>query len=312
MLHYFGVIYKVTNIQNNKCYIGKTINFISRKNAQILELNQNKKYYNSYFQNSWNKYKEYNFKWEILGECFSKEELNIAEKECILFFNSTNPTYGYNVAKGGEGGNTCSGIPKSLEHRKKISITIKEKGSSRGEKNPGYNTCAYNRWLVKFGKEVADEKHLQRILKLKQTLQSRSEEEKRLLSKKLHDCNVGKNNAMYGKSVYDVWAMKYGKEVADEKKKRSIEKYKISRNNMNNQEMNSKMKITNAKKSQEEKQQRIHKIIETYKNKSEEEKQELINKRVQTYKNKTEEEKQQIKLKRKTTRERNKLIGEVL
>jgi hypothetical protein len=41
------------------------------------------------------------FKKVILGLCYSKEELDTAERECIRFFQSTDRKYGYNISEGG-------------------------------------------------------------------------------------------------------------------------------------------------------------------------------------------------------------------
>ena len=116
------LIYKVINIQNNKIYIGKTKNFIRRKQGHLNDaLNCNS---NLYFHNAIRKHGLHNFKWIILGFCESKEELDEAEKICIEHFKSNDKRYGYNLTNGGEG---TVGYKLSDEARKKISITHKGK-----------------------------------------------------------------------------------------------------------------------------------------------------------------------------------------
>lgn len=66
------------------------------------------------------------------------------------------------------------------------------------------------------------------------------------ISKSVSTSITGKGNPMYGKSVYDVWVDKYGKEEADKKQTRTVEK----------------IKSTHAGKSQEEKDMISRKIKE--------------------------------------------------
>lgn len=113
---HFGLIYKVLNIQNNKIYIGQTVqNF---KYYKVYILNQTKKPINRKFFNAIRKYGWDNFKWEILGYCESREELDESEIECIEFFQSRNDLYGYNMTKGGKG---VSGLIYTEEHCRHIS-----------------------------------------------------------------------------------------------------------------------------------------------------------------------------------------------
>jgi group I intron endonuclease len=59
------VIYKITNIVNDKIYIGSTKDFATRCRTHINELNKNT-HRNSKLQNSWNKYGKNNFRFEII------------------------------------------------------------------------------------------------------------------------------------------------------------------------------------------------------------------------------------------------------
>lgn len=132
---YYGLIYKITNLINNKCYLGQTTNFKNRKNGHIQEFRR-KIHCNKYFQNSWNKYKEHNFKFEIIGYCYSREELNKSEIACIEFFQSNNPIYGYNIAMGGLSGNIFNNHPDKEKIRKKLSrISKNRKWIHKGEVN---------------------------------------------------------------------------------------------------------------------------------------------------------------------------------
>jgi len=97
-------IYEILNIQSNKRYIGKSKNILIRfeQHKKLLKLNI---HLNFHLQKSWNKYGEEYFQFNILEEC-SEIELNIKEIYWIQKLNSIK--YGYNITKGGTGGNTYS------------------------------------------------------------------------------------------------------------------------------------------------------------------------------------------------------------
>jgi len=89
------IIYKTTNLLNNKVYIGKdTIN--------------NPTYYGSglLIRAAIKKYGKENFKKEIIETCPATDILNEREKYWIDFFKSTDRIIGYNLTDGGTGGQT--------------------------------------------------------------------------------------------------------------------------------------------------------------------------------------------------------------
>lgn len=61
-------IYKITNIVNNKFYIGSAVNIRKRQNEHFNNLRTNK-HENKKLQNSYNKYKKESFKFEVLAYC---------------------------------------------------------------------------------------------------------------------------------------------------------------------------------------------------------------------------------------------------
>lgn len=98
------VIYKITNLINNKIYIGKTIN-------------DKLDYYGSgiIIKHSINKHGIKNFKKDIIDNANSVNELNEKEKYWIKYYNSTDLTIGYNIGIGGDGGDLITNNPNK-EH----------------------------------------------------------------------------------------------------------------------------------------------------------------------------------------------------
>lgn len=93
------IIYKITNIINNKVYIGLTTESLqARWKNHLQQAKKNKKplYY------SIRKYGIENFSVEIIDEAKTIEELGELERFYIQKYNSTNPKYGYNITAGGE------------------------------------------------------------------------------------------------------------------------------------------------------------------------------------------------------------------
>jgi len=101
MIEKYGVIYKITNEINNKCYIGQTTKkggFDSRYHGNV-----EKNIHNKHLKRAFNKYGIENFIIEKEFDCgYSKEELNIKEKQYINEYKSNNPDYGYNIKTGGD------------------------------------------------------------------------------------------------------------------------------------------------------------------------------------------------------------------
>jgi len=88
-------VYKITNTLNGKFYIGSTNNIDRRWKEHTNDLSKNK-HVNYHLQNSWNKYGEDNFKFEIVEEC--KENIRIQLEQSYL--DNLNPfkEIGYNIS----------------------------------------------------------------------------------------------------------------------------------------------------------------------------------------------------------------------
>ena len=108
-----GVIYKITNLVNNKVYIGQTTrNFNMRYSAAGEGIERVYGYlcgcekygdsHNVHLLRSIRKYGINNFKVEkCIDVAYSQEELDKKEKYWINYYNACNPDFGYNSRLGG-------------------------------------------------------------------------------------------------------------------------------------------------------------------------------------------------------------------
>lgn len=90
------VIYKISNIINNKFYIGSTKYFINRRREHIYTLNK-KTHRNKYLQRAWDKYGQENFKFEILEENVDKDKLLEREQFYLDTLKPYLEEIGYNL-----------------------------------------------------------------------------------------------------------------------------------------------------------------------------------------------------------------------
>ncbi|RLF58281.1 MAG: hypothetical protein DRN27_05815 [Thermoplasmata archaeon] len=117
-------IYRITNKITNDFYIGSAINFKNRKWSHVSSLRKNK-HKNQFIQNSWNKYGENAFIFEIVEVVDKKENLIIQEQ---YWMDTLSPTF--NLAK-------VAGSPLGVKHTEKsrknmslahIGLTEEERG----------------------------------------------------------------------------------------------------------------------------------------------------------------------------------------
>jgi group I intron endonuclease len=119
--NFYGVIYKITNNINNKIYIGKTINFSKRYLKYLSEIRNGKS--KQYIIRTLKKYGIENFTFDIIDKAGSEIELNEKEKKHINEYESIKN--GYNITKGGDGGDTISNNDNKKEIFEKRSDNYK-------------------------------------------------------------------------------------------------------------------------------------------------------------------------------------------
>ena len=92
----YGYVYKTTNLANGKIYIGQ------KKSSKFL----GEAYLGSgkYLKYAIEFYNKDNFKVDLLDVAYNKDDLDKKEIYYIDLYNARNPQFGYNIAKGGEGG----------------------------------------------------------------------------------------------------------------------------------------------------------------------------------------------------------------
>lgn len=133
----YGYIYKITNLLNNKIYIGK------HKYSQY-KLDENYITSGIIIKQSIKKNGIENFKIELVDKADSLEELNAKEIFYIKQFNSMHPV-GYNITSGGDGHKGCSswnkGLTKETDERVKYNVLkahqtkLKRYGNPYGKQN---------------------------------------------------------------------------------------------------------------------------------------------------------------------------------
>lgn len=190
-------IYTITNIINNKIYVGSTtISFNKRFNQHKYLLRKNKHHCN-YLQNSWNKYGEHNFKFEILDLVLPEFCLS-TELYWINMLNTRNISNGYNINNPEKG---RLGILHTEESKKKMSL------AQLGNKSHMY------------GKKLSKE-HIE-ILKNFHTGKKISEETKLKMSLSRKGTNLKENNPFYGK--------KHTEETKEKLRKISSDRWKTKK-----------------------------------------------------------------------------------
>lgn len=123
-MRYF--LYKIVNKINNKVYVGKTKNFKRRWYEHQRSANQGKQHP---LYDSIRKYGIKNFSFELIQET-TEEEVNTLEMRFIQEL-SLYPM-GYNLARGGEGGDTFTNAPEHVKDSRRLLHRNKYKANPQG------------------------------------------------------------------------------------------------------------------------------------------------------------------------------------
>ena len=94
-------IYKITNLLNNKCYVGQSV-CIEKRFAQHKSPYEQQRHSELPLYKAFLKYGIQNFSFEVIEEC-KEEELDVKEQQYIEKFDSLCHHNGYNILSGGEG-----------------------------------------------------------------------------------------------------------------------------------------------------------------------------------------------------------------
>ena len=116
--HKSGIYMCTCNI-NGKSYIGQSCDVKLRKCHHLSQL-RNNNHFNQYFQNAYNKYKEYNFSWTVLEYC-NEEDLDDREMYWIAYYNTYKEGFNAN-----EGGAANRHFDRTDEFKQKMSTIIKD------------------------------------------------------------------------------------------------------------------------------------------------------------------------------------------
>jgi group I intron endonuclease len=123
----FCIIYKITNLLNDMCYVGQTWQPLQKRFLQHKNKNDSPKLFNAIEKYGFN-----NFKIEFIMAVTSQIMADFYETYFIEKFNSKKREIGYNIDNGGKGVGKCSEetklkISKTLTGRKPTPFTEQHK-----------------------------------------------------------------------------------------------------------------------------------------------------------------------------------------
>lgn len=167
-------IYSITNLRNNKRYIGMTSNTYNRKRAHFWAL-KNNKHSNEKLQKAYNSYGEDCFEFEVVEKIDTNDRMLALHRENFYINEYNSYKNGYNKTLGFDG---------STLHKRPEETLVKMSNFMKGNKY----------WLGKHHSEESKRKigaaHKNKIV---------SEETRNKLSKALKGKKVGKDNPFYNK-----------------------------------------------------------------------------------------------------------------
>lgn len=108
-------VYKITNVVNNKIYVGSTSNLKNRRTGHFSSLRKGI-HHNKHLQFSYNKYGESNFVFEVLEYC----DISLITKREQYYIDTLKPQYNKRIDAQNNRGMKYG--TRSEEHKKKLSL----------------------------------------------------------------------------------------------------------------------------------------------------------------------------------------------
>lgn len=153
-------IYKITNINNGKAYIGQSIDIMTRWRTHKNELNRGC-HHNNHLQYAWNKFSADSFDFSIIEEC-SVEDLDDREKFWINKFNTFGDN-GYNLTDGGREGQHVDTLEVMCLNTKEIFTSTREAAEKYNVSISGISSCLNRR--IKYCGRINNERLVWRYVK---------------------------------------------------------------------------------------------------------------------------------------------------
>lgn len=222
-----GFIYKITNKENGKFYIGSTIDIAKRKRAHFRQLKKGE-HHCFHLQRAYEKYGKESFELTYKEiEVDNEDKLRLLEERYINYCWNSGKLY--NVSKKGCGGDLISYHPKNKEFRELQSKISKERYTNlsdeekialsermKGEKNPNYG----HRWSKELREKVS--KHWkdyylthESYIKGKTFEEFFGEEKAKELKRRISErskLKVGEKNSFYGRHHSDELKKRFSEE----------------------------------------------------------------------------------------------------
>lgn len=187
-------IYLITNLINNKVYVGQTVQPVSRRwSRHRLDASKGK---DIRFYRAIRKYGPQTFNVQELAVIETAEQANNFEKCWIVLLRATNPSFGYNGTFGGEGGRMAEeGKIKRSESCKawwtperREQVGKSRKGKFMGSANPMYGKTPWQ------GKQHSEETK-EKISSIRKELFTDPEFKQRMV-----EANTGKHHTETGRA----------------------------------------------------------------------------------------------------------------